>query len=786
MSHAARTPPIVETAIKVTPEIVAEHGITPEEYARIRKILGREPNFTELGIFSVMWSEHCSYKSSRMHLRRLPTRAPQVLQGPGENAGVVDVGDGLAAVFKMESHNHPSYVEPFQGAATGVGGILRDVFTMGARPIAVLDSLRFGSITSAKGISANGERPEVVARNRRLVDGVVRGIAFYGNCFGVPTVGGEVEFEPGYAGNPLVNVLALGIAPKNHLFFARARGEGNPVIYVGAKTGRDGIHGASLLASAEFTEESQKKRPNVQVGDPFLEKLLLEACLEAMATGAIVGIQDMGAAGLTSSSCEMASRGGMGIEIELDRVPQRESGMTAYEMMLSESQERMLLVAERDRKAEVFRVFRKWGLDAIEIGRVTSDGMLRVLHHGQIAAEIPADALAEQAPLYQRPLTRPKPSPAREARVSLAPVGTDLSANFHGLLAAPAIASKRWIFEQYDHMVRTNTTVFPGAADAAVVRLKGTSRALALATDGKGRWCALDPRVGAMHAVAEAARNVAAVGARPWAATNCLNFGNPEKPEVMWQFSEAVDGMAEACRALSIPITGGNVSFYNDTLGKSIDPTPIVGVLGVIENAAATLTMAFRNEGDAIVLLDGRGNASATPKSHERESLREFASSEYARTVAGIVGGVPPAVDLAAELRLIEALVALAAEGILASAHDISDGGIAVALAECGFASNGLAAEAAWHSDAPAELALFAETGARAVVSLSQASLARLLTLAAKYSIAALVIGRVTRGQFQLSLNGATVVRDRPASLRKIWSGAIEHAILGEQASKQA
>ncbi|PYU33822.1 MAG: phosphoribosylformylglycinamidine synthase subunit PurL [Acidobacteria bacterium] len=777
---------MVETAIKVTPEIVAEHGITPKEYARIQKILGREPNFTELGIFSVMWSEHCSYKSSRIHLQRLPTHAPQVLQGPGENAGVVDVGDGLAAVFKMESHNHPSYVEPFQGAATGVGGILRDVFTMGARPIAVLDSLRFGSITSAKGISANGERPEVVARNRRLVDGVVRGIAFYGNCFGVPTVGGEVEFEPGYAGNPLVNVLALGIAPKNHLFFARARGEGNPVIYVGAKTGRDGIHGASLLASAEFTEESQKKRPNVQVGDPFLEKLLLEACLEAMASGTIVGIQDMGAAGLTSSSCEMASRGGVGIELELDRVPQRESGMTAYEMMLSESQERMLLVAERGREAEVFRVFRKWGLDAIEIGRVTSDGMLRVLHHGQIAAEIPADALAEQAPLYQRPLTRPKPSPAREARVSLAPVGTDLSANFHGLLAAPAIASKRWIFEQYDHMVRTNTTVFPGAADAAVVRLKGTSRALALATDGKGRWCALDPRVGAMQAVAEAARNVAAVGARPWAATNCLNFGNPEKPEVMWQFSEAVDGMAEACRALSIPITGGNVSFYNDTLGKSIDPTPIVGVLGVIENAAATLTMAFRNEGDAIVLLDGRGNASATPKSHERESLREFASSEYARTVAGIVGGVPPAVDLAAELRLIEALVALAAEGILASAHDISDGGIAVALAECGFASNGLAAEAAWHSDAPAELALFAETGARAVVSLSQASLARLLTLAAKYSIAALVIGRVTRGQFQLSLNGATVVRDRPASLRKIWSGAIEHAILGEQASKQA
>ncbi len=773
---------MLEAEIKITPELVAEHGITPEEYARIGKILGRDPNFTELGVFTVMWSEHCSYKSSRTYLKRLPTRAPQVLQGPGENAGVVDVGDGIAAVFKMESHNHPSYVEPFQGAATGVGGILRDVFTMGARPIAVLDSLRFGSITSA-----NGEAPEVIGRNRRLLDGIVRGIAFYGNCFGVPTVGGEVEFEPGYAGNPLVNVLALGIAPKDQLFFARARGEGNPVIYVGAKTGRDGIHGASLLASAEFTEESRQKRPNVQVGDPFLEKLLLEACLEAMATGAIVGIQDMGAAGLTSSSCEMASRGGVGIEIELDRVPQRETGMTAYEMMLSESQERMLLVAERGREAEVFRVFRKWGLDAIEIGRVTSDGMLRVLHHGQIAAEIPADALAEQAPVYQRPIAQPKPLPARDARVPLSPAGSDLTAN------VPALARRSRhclqaldLRRQYDHMVRTNTTVFPGAADAAVVRLKGTDRALALATDGKGRWCALDPRAGAMHAVAEAARNVAAVGARPWAATNCLNFGNPEKPEVMWQFGEAVDGMAEACRALSIPITGGNVSFYNDTLGKSIDPTPIVGVLGVIENAAGTLTMAFRNEGDAIVLLDGRGNSAsssdAQPSDMLREAPREFSSSEYARTVAGIVGGVPPAIDLAAESRLIEALVALAAEGILVSAHDISDGGIAVALAECGFVSDGLAAEAVWHSDEPGEMALFAETGARAVVSLPQASLARLLALAARYEVAALVIGRVTRGQFQLSLNGATVVRDHSAALREIWSGAIERALLGEHA----
>jgi phosphoribosylformylglycinamidine synthase II len=776
---------MLETEIKVTPQLVAEHGLTPEEYSRIQSILGREPSFTELGIFTVMWSEHCSYKSSRIYLKRLPTRAPQVLQGPGENAGVVDVGDGLAAAFKMESHNHPSYVEPFQGAATGVGGILRDVFTMGARPIAVLDSLRFGSITPDGSLS-----PEVVARNRRLVDGVVRGIAFYGNCFGVPTVGGEIAFEPGYAGNPLVNVLALGVAPKDKLFFARAHGAGNPVIYVGAKTGRDGIHGASLLASAEFTEESQQKRPNVQVGDPFLEKLLLEACLEAMATGAIVGIQDMGAAGLTSTSCEMASRGGVGIEIELARVPQRESGMTPYEMMLSESQERMLLVAERGREQEVLAVFRKWGLDAVEIGKVTSDGLLRVRHHGRVAAEIPALALAEQAPVYERPIARPSRSAAPEPRVALAPAGADLTKNFRRLLAAPGIASKRWVFEQYDHMVRTNTLVMPGAADAAVIRLKGTRRALALSTDGNGRWCALDPRVGAMHAVAEAARNVAAVGARPWAATNCLNFGNPEKPEVMWQFSEAVDGIAEACRALAIPITGGNVSFYNDTLGKSIAPTPILGVLGLLEDASRSLTMAFRVEGDAILLLDGRAEASAPASGLKAsaasadELLREFSSSEYARTTAGIVAGAPPAIDVAAEGRLIEALVALANEGLLASAHDLSDGGLATALAESGFASDGLAADVAFDGGDPAEIALFGERGARAVVSAEERSLARLQAVAAQWGVGARVIGRVARGEFHFRYNGATVIRDPSAPLRATWAGAIERAVFGEHAAE--
>src|SRR6204780_2382077 len=549
-----------QTELRVTPQVAAEHGLSADEYARIQKILGRDPNFTELGIFSVMWSEHCSYKSSRVHLKRLPTHGAHVVQGPGENAGVVDIGDGLCAVFKIESHNHPSFVEPFQGAATGVGGILRDIFTMGARPIAVLDSLRFGPIAAGPG--AGSATAEDIARNRRILDGVIRGIGFYGNCFGVPTVGGEVVFEPCYSNNPLVNALALGIARREELFFARARGVGNPVIYAGAKTGRDGIHGASLLASAEFSEESQQKRPNVQVGDPFMEKLLLEACLEAMRTGAVVAIQDMGAAGLTSSSSEMASRGGMGIEIELARVPQRETGMTPYEMMLSESQERMLLVAERGREGEVFRVFEKWGLDAVEIGRVTDDGKLRILHHGKVTAEIPAHAIAEEGPVYQRPIGAPAPMAVEQKRlVEFAASGADLTGNLKQLLASPSIASKRWIIGQYDYQVRTNTRVIPGAGDAAVLRLKESRRGLALSTDGNGRWCSLNPRLGAMQAVAEAARNVACSGARPVAATNCLNFGNPEKPEAMWQFSEAIDGIAEACDALEVPITGGNVSF---------------------------------------------------------------------------------------------------------------------------------------------------------------------------------------------------------------------------------
>src|ERR1700757_1819850 len=654
-----------QTEIKVTPEIAAEHGVTRDEYARIQKILGRDPNITELGIFSVMWSEHCSYKSSKVHLRRLPTRGKLVVQGPGENAGVVDIGDGLVAAFKIESHNHPTYVEPFQGATTGVGGILRDIFTMGARPIAVLDSLRFGEIAASKATSE-----EEAAKNRRILDGVIRGVGSYGNCFGVPTVGGEVAFESCYAQNPLVNALALGIAKKEEIFLAKAKGVGNPVIYVGAKTGRDGIHGASLLASAEFTEESQQKRPNVQVGDPFMEKLLLEACLEAMKTGAVVAIQDMGAAGLTCSTCEMASRGGTGIEIDLAKVPQRETGMTPYEIMLSESQERMLLVAENGREQEVLAVFKKWGLDATVVGEVTEGGLLRVRDRGELAAEIPAHPLAEEGPVYQRPIAQP---PARKETPAdwfpFSAEGTNLTENFVKLLGSPAIASKRWITEQYDTSVRTNTLAGPGASDAAVIRIKDpetgvVKRALALATDGNGRWCQLNPRVGAMHAVAEAARNVAASGARPMAATNCPNFGSPEKPEGMWQFSEAIDGIGEACTALATPITGGNVSFYNETLGKSIYPTPVIGVLGILDDASRALKIAFRQEGDVILLLDGAEEAvgarfSASP-SHARHSerseeslfAREFSCSEYSKTIAGIVAGEPPAIDLAAEKRL--------------------------------------------------------------------------------------------------------------------------------------
>jgi len=766
------------TEIKVTPEIAAEHGLTSEEYARVRKILGRDPNITELGIFSVMWSEHCSYKSSKVHLKRLPTRGKLVVQGPGENAGVVDIGDGLVAAFKIESHNHPSYVEPFQGATTGVGGILRDIFTMGARPIAVLDSLRFGEIVASKTTSE-----EEAAKNRRILDGVIRGVANYGNCFGVPTVGGEVGFEPCYSQNPLVNALALGIARKEEIFLAKAKGIGNPVIYVGAKTGRDGIHGASLLASAEFTEESQQKRPNVQVGDPFMEKLLLEACIEAMHTGAVIAIQDMGAAGLTCSTMEMASRGGTGIEIDLAKVPQRESGMTSYEIMLSESQERMLLVSEKGREREVLDVFKKWGLDAVVVGAVTDGGIAKVLHHGEVAAEIPAHPLAEEGPIYQRPISQP---PLRRETPSdwfVFKAGTtNFTENFKKLLSSPAIASKRWITEQYDTMVRTNTLAGPGASDAAVIRIKDpqtgeVKRALALSTDGNGRWCHLNPRLGAMHAIAEAARNVAASGARPIAATNCLNFGSPEKPEVMWQFSEAIDGLKVACEELGTPITGGNVSFYNETLGKSIYPTPVIGILGIIDDASRALKLGFREKGDLIVLLDGAGSAAATPS--PANLAQEFSSSEYSKTIAQIVAGEPPQIDLAAEKRLQQMLLALATEGLVQSAHDISDGGIAVTLAECCFAAPGLSASASLEgSEPPAEHALFNERGARAIVSVKSSLLARVLDSARQYGVTAQQIGQVTRDKgFRIQYKGSAAIDSPLDTLRDVWAHSLERAL---------
>ncbi len=640
------------STMTITPEIIAQHQLTAGEYQKIVDILGREPNYTELGIFSVMWSEHCSYKSSRLHLKTLPTRGKLVVQGPGENAGIIDIGGGYVIAFKIESHNHPSFIEPFQGAATGVGGILRDIFTMGARPIAVLDSLRFGRLDDP----VNG------ARNRRILSGVVAGIAHYGNCFGVPTAGGECIFEPGYEGNPLVNVFALGICRKDDVFYAKAAGVGNPVIYVGARTGRDGIHGASM-ASAEFTEESKQKRPNVQVGDPFMEKLLLEACLEAMQTGAIVGIQDMGAAGLTCSTCEMGSRGSVGIEIELDRVPQRETGMTPYEIMLSESQERMLLVADKGREDEVFRVFRKWGLEASEVGVVTDDGKLRVRHHGEVVAEIPNRELADEAPLYDRPYTEPHRKVALVPDLPVADVQNALPL----LLAAPDICSKRWIWEQYDFQVRTNTVAGPEAADASILRIKETGTSIAISLDGNGRYCYLSPREGAKLAVAECCRNLSTVGARPVAATNCLNFGNPERPEIMAQLVEAIEGMGEACRFFDTPITGGNVSLYNETLGEGIYPTPVIGIVGMMKTDWP-VTIPFKHAGRTVMLIGGVGTC---------DDVR-FGSTQYAKEIVKQLWGLPPELSLEYEQRVQMAIRRMIADGLIDSAHDLSDGGLGV------------------------------------------------------------------------------------------------------------
>jgi phosphoribosylformylglycinamidine synthase len=730
----------------ITESELERHNLTASEYERIVEILGRPPNRVELGIFSVMWSEHCSYKSSRVHLRRLPTEGPRVLQGPGENAGIIDIGDGLAVAFKIESHNHPSYIEPFQGAATGVGGILRDIFTMGARPIAAMNSLRFGP-------------PGEDAGNRRILEGVVGGIGFYGNCFGVPTVGGEVAFAGCYTQNPLVNAVALGIFDKDKIFFGRATGVGNRVIYVGARTGRDGIHGATM-ASAGFGVDAGAKRPNVQIGDPFMEKLLLEACLEAMEKGLIVGIQDMGAAGLTCSSCEMGARAGTGIELELDRVPRRESGMTPYEVMLSESQERMLLVAGESRLEELHGVFAKWGLEAADVGRVTSDGMLRVLESGKVVAEIPNRPLADDAPLYERPVLPPasprvegwltrysfldgSPAPLREAfrRAEAEPGSADYTELLESALASPNLASRRWIWEQYDHMVQTNTVVGPGS-DAAVLRVKGTNKALAMVLDGPSVHVARDPREGARKAVAEACRNLVCSGARPLAATNCLNFGNPEHPEVMWQFSEVVDGIAEACARFGTPITGGNVSFYNETLEEDIYPTPVIGMVGLVEDLGHVTRAAFRRAGDSIVLIE-------TVSRSDR-------------------------VDLDEELALQRLVLELIRERLIHSAHDLSEGGFAVAVAECCFSTlsrPALGARVAVPSRMEVLRDLFGEFPARVLVSASEPAAAETRIRSAGF--AAHRVGDTGGDRLVMEYEGAEAIDVAVDRAEQLWKAVL-------------
>jgi phosphoribosylformylglycinamidine synthase II len=760
-----------------SPETLRQHGLTSDEYEKIKELLGdREPTLTELGIFSVMWSEHCSYKSSRVHLKRLPTRSKRVLQGPGENAGIIDIGDGWACAFKIESHNHPSFIEPFQGATTGVGGILRDIFTMGARPVAVMDSLRFGPITTHVGTAADDRDHKEIHRNHSILEGVVSGVASYGNCFGVPNLGGETKFEPCYSGNPLVNAFAMGLVRKDEIFYARAAGEGNPVIYVGAKTGRDGIHGATM-ASEEFSEGSEAKRPNVQVGDPFLEKLLLEACLEAMRTGAIVGIQDMGAAGLTCSTCEMGGRGGVGIEIELDRVPQRETGMTAYEIMLSESQERMLLVAQKGREQEVFRVFEKWGLDAVEVGKVTTDNKLRVLHHGEVVAEIPNQALTDDAPVYKRPLARWEPPVPREMPEHIKlNAASDFTQNLKQLLASPNICGKRWVWQQYDHMVQTNTVEAPGAGDAGVIRIKNSNpgapqRGLAMALDGNGRWCYLDPRLGAMHAVTEAARKVACSGATPVGATNCLNFGNPEKPHIMWQFSQTIDGITKACEELEIPITGGNVSFYNETLGEGIYPTPVLGVVGILDDVHKTAKMYFSAAGRTIVLLRAGEAADIT----DVES--EFGSSEYAKEILGALWGYPPELDLEKEAALQRAVIEVIQQGLAESVHDCSDGGLAVALAEKAFAK-GVGARVNLASNGlPAEFVLFGEDASRVMLSCDPRSVARIQGIAEDFGIASDVLGETIPERLEISLDGQLAVSARVSELNVAYESALESTL---------
>ncbi|VAV85288.1 Phosphoribosylformylglycinamidine synthase, synthetase subunit [hydrothermal vent metagenome] len=711
----------------ITKELVEEHGLTPEEYTKVVEHLGgREPNINELGVFSVMWSEHCSYKSSRKHLGKLPTEGPDVMQGPGENAGIIDIGDGMAAVFKMESHNHPSFIEPYQGAATGVGGIMRDVFTMGARPVANLNSLRFGA----------PEEP----RTRYLLDGVVEGIAGYGNCMGVPTVGGEAYFHDSYNGNCLVNAMTVGLVKHERIFKGTASGVGNPVMYVGSRTGRDGIHGATM-ASDVFDEGSDEKRPTVQVGDPFQEKLLLEACLEVFKTPYIVGIQDMGAAGLTSSGVEMASRAGNGIEIDSALVPQREEGMTPYEVLLSESQERMLLVAHKGKEEDVAKIFRKWGLEVCVIGKVTDTNMFTVLDDGEVAVNIPVAALTDAAPKYDRPIARPDwQDEAISLDLSVIAVPEDMNGVLLKLLASFNITSRRWIFEQYDHMVRTDSVVLPGS-DAAIIRVKGTNKGLAMTVDCNSRYCYLDPFTGGAIAVAEAARNITVSGGKPMALTDCLNFGSPERPGVMWQFEQALKGMTEACNELSTPVIGGNVSFYNENSETAIYPTPTIGMVGIVEDLEKHTTRQwFRDEGDVIVFMGS--------------TLDELGGSEYLKVVHGLDKGMPPVLDLQKEKNLQQACRTAITGGIIRSAHDCSEGGIAVTLAESCLAP-GAEIGAVVELDLAGlrgDSVLFAESQSRIVVTIKEADLDELEKIAkACNNVPVKVIGRV--GGTSLKIN---------------------------------
>jgi phosphoribosylformylglycinamidine synthase II len=734
---------------KVTKELAFKHGLSEAEWENVLKILGREPTYPELGIFSVMWSEHCSYKSSRVHLRRFPTKGPHVLQGPGENAGVVDIGDGWAVCFKMESHNHPSYIEPYQGAATGVGGILRDVFTMGARPIANLNSLHFG-------------RPDH-PKTRHLMRGVVAGIGDYGNCIGVPTVGGQVVFNPSYDGNILVNAFTLGLLRADKIFRGTASGVGNPVLYVGSKTGRDGIHGATM-ASAEFSEATEEKRPTVQVGDPFTEKLLLEACLELMAEDVIVGIQDMGAAGLTSSSFEMAGRAGSGIRLDLDTVPMRETGMTPYEILLSESQERMLIVAQRGREERVREIFHRWGLDAVTIGEVTDTGRAEIFWRGERVVDMPVGPVSDEAPVYERPAAEPRDVESRKVLDLSRYEPVDPNAALLKLMGHPDLCSRRWVYTQYDQSVRTNTVQGCGS-DAALIRIKGTTKAVAMALDVNPRYCKLDPFEGGRLAVAESARNVACVGAKPLAITDCLNFGNPEKAEVMWEFSRAVDGISEACRALETPVVSGNVSFYNETNGVGIHPTPTIGMVGLLQDVSLRMEPWFQREGDAIVLLG--------------ESRGHLGGSEYLWAVHGVEAGSPPPLDMDREKALVELLLDVAGSGIASSVHDCSDGGLLVAVAECCLAprSSVGATLTLTSGGIGKEALLFGEDASRAVVSCPHEKLEALKGLAVGRAVPFAMIGSVGGDRLAATIDGRSAVDLSLDAIRQAWEDGLRDVI---------